>query len=104
MTGKSNMAEDKGYSEEYSPTKNKEDWSFTDVEGNAPAKINELFPVIRVQAGHKTIEIYHEELGTLWSVRFAEGGQLPASLTGKFTSDADAKLAVDLYVASLNQE
>ena len=49
--------------------------------------------------GGKTVEVYHEQMGTLWAIRFKEGGQLPAELSGKFTSDADARTAVQLYLA-----
>lgn len=50
-------------------------------------------------AGGKTIEVYHEEFGTLWGIKFKEGGVMPAELTGKYTSQRDADLDVQLYLA-----
>lgn len=110
MTEKSNMADDakRGHEAIYDPTANSEDWSFTDLDGNTveekQAETNELYPSIFVSAGNKTLEIYHEKFGTLWACRFKEGGELPRSLKGKFTSPEDAKLAADLYVAQLDTE
>jgi hypothetical protein len=49
--------------------------------------------------GGKTIEVYHNKMGTLWGVRFKEGGQLPAELSGQFTSDSEAVKQVELYLA-----
>lgn len=51
-------------------------------------------------SGGKTVEVYHEKYGTLWSVKFREGGQLPESLTGKYTTATDACQAVEVYLAS----
>jgi hypothetical protein len=52
--------------------------------------------------GGKTIEVYHEQVGTLWAIRFKEGGQLPRELKGKYTTEANAVQAVQLYVANNN--
>jgi len=51
------------------------------------------------QAGGKTLVMYHDEFGTFWSVKWREGGELPPSLRGKFTDEAEAKLAIQLYIA-----
>lgn len=102
MTGKLNMEDVKDYDEVYDPTDNKEDWGFSDLEGNSAnqkAETNELHKSIFVPAGAKTVEIYHEKFGTLWAMRFAEGGQLPEELKGKYTNPEDAKLAADIYIA-----
>jgi hypothetical protein len=50
-------------------------------------------------AGGKTVEVYHEPMGTFWSIRFKEGGQLPQELAGKFTHENDARQAVEVYLA-----
>lgn len=50
-------------------------------------------------AGGKTVEVYHETMGTLWAIRFKEGGQLPDELKSKYTSDSDACQAVEMYLA-----
>jgi len=101
MTGKLNMADGaKDYDEVYDPSANTEEWNFSDLDGNTvKAETSDLHKSIFVPAGAKTIEIYHEKLGTLWAARFVEGGQLPKKLTSKWTNPVDARIAVDLYVA-----
>ena len=66
----------------------------TDRQGDKP------WHTLEVDAGSKTLEVYHEEWGTLWSIRFKEGGQLPKELTGSYTDEGEAKIACDVYVAS----
>jgi len=51
-------------------------------------------------AGGKTLVMYHDEWGTFWSVKWREGGELPPSLSGKFTDEQSVKLAIQLYIAS----
>lgn len=98
-------ADDKGYAEVYDSAKNQEDWSFTDLEGNTQkAETNEMFPSHFIKAGNKTVEVYHEKYGTLWGTRFVEGGQMPATLKGRFTSAEDAIKEVNIYVAKLATE
>lgn len=50
-------------------------------------------------SGGKTIQVKHDKVGTLWSISFKEGGQLPSELTGKFTSEHDACKQVEVYLA-----
>lgn len=50
--------------------------------------------------GGKTIEVYHQPMGTLWAIKFREGGQLPQGLKGQYTSEAEAIQAVQVYIAS----
>ena len=110
MTEKSNMAAaDRGHSEVYDESKNSDDWSFTDLDGQVnpgltEAETNELFPSHLVKCGNKTVEVYHEKFGTLWAARFKEGGELPANLKGKWTSAEDAILEVNLYKARIESE
>ena len=110
MTEKSNMAAaDRGHVEIYDDSKNVDDWSFSDLDGNpspgpAVAELNELFPSHHVVCGNKTIEVYHEKFGTLWAARFIGGGELPATLKGKWTSAEDAILEVKLYKARIESE
>ena len=54
-------------------------------------------------AGGKTLVMYHDEFGTLWSFKFRSGGELPGSLQGKFTDEAQADLAAQLYISSKAQ-
>ena len=49
--------------------------------------------------GGKGIAVKHDAMGTLWHVEFVPGGQLPKELSGKFTSDNNAKHAVEQYLA-----
>lgn len=57
------------------------------------------WPVHTFQSGGKTIQVKHDKVGTLWSISFKEGGQLPEELKGKYTSDNDAIAAVKVYLA-----
>jgi hypothetical protein len=107
MTEKSNMgADDRGYEEVYDSSKNEDDWSFSDLDGNPQVAndIDETYPTHQIKAGMKTIEVYHQKYGTLWGCKFKEGGELPRSLKGKFTSAEDAVNAAKLYVAQLETE
>lgn len=99
----------KGHEVIYDPNQNKEDWTFSDLDGNVQTPLteeqtNELFPSVFIKAGNKTVEIYHEKMGSLWACRFAEGGELPRALKSKFTSPEDAKLQVEIYKANLETE
>jgi hypothetical protein len=58
------------------------------------------WPKYEFPSGGKTLVIAHDQWGTLWSVHFKEGGELPESLKGKFTDEENARLAVQLYLAS----
>ena len=51
----------------------------------------------------KDIEIYIPDGTGHYKVQFKAGGQLPAELTGSFTSVAIAKVAVDSYLI-VNQD
>jgi len=107
MTEKSNMAaDDRGYEEIYDDSKNNDDWSFSDLDGNeaAPVEIDETYPVHRIKAGQKTIEVFHAKYGTLWGCKFNEGGKLPRELEGRWTSAEDAIQQANLYVAKLETE
>lgn len=57
------------------------------------------YPSEYLEYGDKKLEVYHEELGTLWRVRFTTGGQLPAELTGSYTDAQSAVKAVESYLA-----
>lgn len=96
------------YEEVYDPSQNKEDWSFSDLDGNSAdrleAESSELHKSIFIKAGAKTVEIYHEKFGTLWAARFVEGGTIPKSIRSRWTNTDDATLAVNLYVAQLESE
>lgn len=66
--------------------------------GSAPAR--DGWPIHTYETkGGKGIKISHDEWGTFWTVEFVPGGQMPPELTGSFTSDTDAKFAVELYLA-----
>lgn len=66
--------------------------------GSAPAR--DGWPVHTYETkGGKGIKISHDEWGTFWTVEFVPGGQMPPELQGSFTSDVDAKFAVELYLA-----
>jgi len=104
MTEKSNTVDgvSADYDEVYDPSQNKEDWGFSDLDGtdaSQKAETSELHKSIFVPHGAKTIEIYHEKFGTLWALRFVEGGKIPDDLKGKYTNPEDAKLAADIYIA-----
>jgi hypothetical protein len=49
-------------------------------------------------AGGKEIEVYHDPATAHVKIKFKEGGQLPAELTGVFTSKAVAEVAVRSYI------
>ena len=66
--------------------------------GSAPAR--DGWPVHTYETkGGKGIKISHDEWGTFWTIEFVPGGQMPPELKGKFTSDVNAKFAVELYLA-----
>lgn len=48
----------------------------------------------------KTLQVYHEKMGTLWAIKFKEGGQVAQELQSKFTNEGDARQAVELYLAA----
>lgn len=48
--------------------------------------------------GGKQVKVRHDEQGSFWHIEFVPGGQLPAELSGKYTTEHDAKLAVELYL------
>lgn len=48
--------------------------------------------------GGKDIEVYHK--GMLMEIRFVGGGELPEALSGKYTSFAAAKTAIEMYIDS----
>lgn len=100
-------ADDRGYEEVYDDSQNNDDWSdFSDLDGNTASKaeVDETYPIHEVNAGQKTIQVFHDKYGTLWGCRFKEGGQLPGNLTGRWTSAEDAIAAVKLYVAQQEAE
>jgi len=49
--------------------------------------------------GGKTVVVYHDKMGSMWSIKFKQGGQLPEELEGKFTSEQQAIQAVEIYLA-----
>jgi len=53
-----------------------------------------------VTKGGKTIRIVKDEWGTFWHVEFVPGGQLPLSLSGKYTTAEAAELDVQVYLNS----
>ena len=48
----------------------------------------------------KSLRVFHDKMGTLWGIEWIGGGELPASLQGRFTNEAKAIEAVNLYIAS----
>ena len=58
------------------------------------------YPSYTFPAGAKTLEVYHNQMGTLWRVKFREGGELPAILKGQFTDEKEAIKAVETYLAN----
>jgi hypothetical protein len=61
------------------------------------------YPSYSFPAGGKTIEVYHNQYGTLWGVKFKEGGELPHELKGQFTDEKEAVKAVEVYLAEKNK-
>jgi hypothetical protein len=55
-------------------------------------------------AGGKTLEVYHEDVGTFWRVKFKEGGELPRELKGAYTTDLQAFQDIELYLARKESE
>lgn len=53
---------------------------------------------VQMDAGLKTLEVYHHEWGTMWGIRFKEGGQLPAELSGSYTDEGEAVKAAEVYI------
>jgi hypothetical protein len=49
-------------------------------------------------AGGKQIRIVKDDWGTFWHVEFMSGGQLPEELSGKFTDEGEADLAIRTYL------
>jgi hypothetical protein len=49
--------------------------------------------------GGKKIVVRHNEWGSMWSILFVPGGQMPAELQGHFTNDSNAIHAVEQYLA-----
>lgn len=48
--------------------------------------------------GGKKVVVRHDEWGSMWSVLFVPGGQLPPELSGKFTNELRAIQAVEQYL------
>ena len=51
-------------------------------------------------ANGKELQIKPDGYGSLLKISFKSGGQLPAELTGEFTSYREAETAVDGYLAN----
>ena len=51
--------------------------------------------------GGKIIELFYE--GFLLKVKFTTGGQLPPALAGSYTSFAQAKTSIEMYLDSLKK-
>jgi hypothetical protein len=62
-------------------------------------QIHDKYNQPRVTSGGKKIRVVKDEWGTFWHVEFMSGGQLPAELSGSFTTPEAADLAVTLYLA-----
>ena len=53
--------------------------------------------------GGKEVKAVHDEVGTFWHVEFSPGGELPAELKGKYTTEQDARQAIRRYLAKKAQ-
>jgi hypothetical protein len=49
--------------------------------------------------GGKEVRMKKDEWGSFWRVEFVGGGQLPAELTGSYTDEKQADLAIQVYLA-----
>jgi hypothetical protein len=58
------------------------------------------WPVYSYKVGEKTLQVVHDDIGTMWHIQFKEGGPIDNSLKGKFTSESEAKQAVEIYLNS----
>lgn len=62
--------------------------------------IDTPYPVYSYETkGGKQINVKHDTMGSFWHVEFAPGGQVPASLAGKYTSSGLAQHDVEQYLA-----
>jgi hypothetical protein len=50
--------------------------------------------------GGKQVKAVHDEIGTMWHIEFIPGGELPASLKGKYTSEDAARKDIKKYLAT----
>ena len=53
--------------------------------------------------GGKKVVVRHDEWGSMWSILFVPGGQMPIELQGKFTQSKEAIEAVEIYLAKQDQ-
>ena len=68
------------------------------LEGFEPT--NSQWPIHTYETkGGKTIAVKHDKWGSFWHVEFVPGGQLPKELSGRFTTEQDAKFATEQYLA-----
>ena len=50
--------------------------------------------------GGKQVKAVHDDMGSMWHIEFAPGGELPKALKGKYTTEQAARKDIKKYLAT----